>query len=80
MDVAEEILQQFAWHKSVGGFKEGLVSHTGRSQGDSFILKHGDDSTRGDFETVHPKVIGEWCSQAFQEEVKIRNEFTVLFK
>ncbi len=75
MDVAEEILQQFARQKGPGSFIEGVVSDTGRSQGDASLLR--DDRSRGGLETIHAKVIGKRLSEALQKGFKVRNNLLV---
>ncbi len=80
MDVAEEILQQFARQKGPGSFIEGVVSDTGRSQGDTSLLKHRDDRSRGGLEAIHAKVIGKRLSEALQKEVEIGDKLAVLFE
>jgi hypothetical protein len=77
MDVAEEILQQFARQKGPGSFIEGVVSDTGRSQGDASLLKHRDDRSRGGLETIHAKVIGKRLSEALQKKTEIGNKFLI---
>jgi hypothetical protein len=77
MDVAEEILQQFARQKGPGSFIEGVVSDTGRSQGDASLLEHRDDRSRGGLETIHAKVIGKRLSEALQKSFKVRNNLLV---
>ena len=77
MDVAEEILQQFARQKGPGSFIEGVVSDTGRSQEDASLLKHRDDRSRGGLETIHAKVIGKRLSEALQKGFKVRNNLLV---
>ena len=77
MDVAEKILQQFARQKGPGSFIEGVVSDTGRSQGDASLLEHRDDRSRGGLETIHAKVIGKRLSEALQKGFKVRNNLLV---
>jgi len=80
MDVAEEILQQFARQKGSGSFIEGVVSDTGRSQGDASFLKHRDDQSRGGLEAIHAKVIGKGLSEALQKEFEIGDKLSVFFE
>jgi len=77
MDVSEEILQQFARQKAPGSFIEGVVSDTGRSQGDASLLKHRDDRSRGGLEAIHAKVIGKRLSEALQKKIEIGNNLLV---
>jgi len=79
MDVAEEILQQFARQQVSGSFIEGVISDIHRSQGYAFILKHRDGQGRY-LESIDAKVIGKRPSEALQKGIKIRNELPVLFK
>jgi hypothetical protein len=80
MDVAEEILQQFARQQGPGSLVKGGVPDTYRSQGYAFLVKHPDKGRRGRLEAIHAKVIGKRSCVALQKEFKIRNEIAVLFE
>jgi hypothetical protein len=77
MKIAEEILQEFPGHQGSGSFIEGVVPDTRRSQGDPFLLKHGDHGTRRRFKAVYAKVIGKGRCKALQKGFKVWNKFLV---
>ncbi len=59
VNVTEEILQQFARGQGPGGVIKGVSPETDLSQGDSFLMEHPDEGSRGSLQAVHAKVIGK---------------------
>jgi hypothetical protein len=80
MNIAEEILQQFArWQRS-GSLVQGVILVTHCPERYAFLLEHPDEGNGGYLEAIHAKVIGKRPCVALQKGIKIRDKIAVVFE